>query len=191
MSFTDTPDFVTGADKHDTAFPEFSMEPIKNNFRSEREGKPVFEDAEFVTIRVPGDRKTEWHGRVTEEHRRRWPTQYAAFKAQQDAPTEGTPLKEWAALTRSQVLELAAANVKTVEQLAALPDDLLHRAVSMGGFALREKATRFLEQAAGVAVAERLAAEKEEAQANMQVMQQTIDALRSEVEALKKAGAQE
>lgn len=188
MSYIDaTPDFVTGAEQKDTAFPEFRMEPVKNEFETNRQGKPVYTDVEYVTIRVPGDRKTEWDGKVTDVHRQRWPRHYAAFKAQQEMPSEGMPLKEWAALTRSQVLELAAANVKTVEQLADLPDELLNKAVSMGGFALRDKAKRFLEQAAGAATAERLAAEKQQLEDNMTVMQQTIDALKAQVEKLTAA----
>ena len=184
MSFRDsTPDFVANAGERDTAFAEFRLEPVKNNFRTEREGKPVFEDIEYVTIRVPGDRKTEWDGRVTAEHRGRFPREYAAFKAQQELPTEGTPLREWAPVTRSQVLELAAANVKTVEQLANLPDDLLNKSVSMGGFALRDKAKRFLDQAAGAAIGERLAAENAEKDAKIGDLQQQIDALREALSA--------
>lgn len=184
MSFDDTPSFMTGATERDTSFPEFRMEPVLNKFKSDHAGHPVYEEFEFVTIRVPGDRKTEWDGRVNDTHKRRWPQAYAAFKSQQEAPTEGVPLTEWPAITRSQVLELAAANCKTVEQLANLPDEHLNKSVSMGGYALREKAKRYLEQAAGSAVAERLAAEKAVGEAKMEVMQQTIEALKAEVEKL-------
>jgi len=191
MSFTDTPDFMTNAADKDTSFPEFRMEPVKNNFKSDRDGKPVYEETEFVTIRVPGDRKTEWDGQVNDSHRQRWPRQYAAFKAQQEAPTDGTPLKEWPAITRSQVLELAVANCKTVEQLASLPDDLLSKSVSMGGFALRDKAKRWLEQAQGSALTERLAAESAEKDAKMEVMQQEVAALKAALDKLTAQGTEQ
>lgn len=185
MSFTDnTPEFQAGADKQDTSFPEFRMEAVKNNFESVRQGRPVFEEKEFITIRVPGDRKTEWSGPVKDEHRRRWPRHYAAFKSEQEAPSEGMPLSEWPAVTRSQVLELASANVKTIEQLAKLPDDLLNKAVNMGGFHLREKAQRWIEQANGAEPMERLAAENAELKDKLAVMKADQDDLKRRVDEL-------
>lgn len=154
-----TPDFDAAADKGDNARPRFYSKPVKNNFRSESEGRPVFEDKEFVEILVPGDRKTVVDTLVKDEHKRRWPREYAAFKAGQEVPVEGTPLEEWPQITRSQVEELKFAHIRTVEQLASLPDDPLNRSVSMGGFALREKAQRYLEALNGNAQTEALAAE--------------------------------
>ncbi|WP_395443572.1 hypothetical protein [Caulobacter sp. UC70_42] len=124
MMFDDgTPDFDAAADKGDNARPRFYSKPVKNNFRSESEGRPVFEDKEFVEILVPGDRKTVVDTLVKDEHKRRWPREYAAFKAGQEVPVEGTPLEEWPQITRSQVEELKFAHIRTVEQLASLPDD--------------------------------------------------------------------
>lgn len=154
-----TPDFDAGADKNDNARPRFYSKPVKNNFRSETEGRPVFEDKEFVEILVPGDRKTVVDTLVKEEHKRRWPREYAAFKAGQEVPVEGTPLEEWPQISRSQVEELKFAHIRTVEQLASLPDDALNRSVSMGGFALREKAQRHLEALKGSSQTEAQAAE--------------------------------
>jgi hypothetical protein len=180
-----TPEFQTGAGERDNAIPEFEMRPVKNNFKSEQSGKPVFEEQEFITIRVPGDRKTEWCGRVTEEHKARFPRHYAAFKQQQEAPTEGTPLAEWPAVTRSQVLELAAVHIKTVEQIAELSDDLLNKAVPMGGYALRDKAKRWLEQAAGNAPTEALAAENALLKENQEVMQRQMDEMKKALAAMQ------
>ncbi len=190
MSFIDTtPDFQAGAKDQDTAYPEFRMQPVQNNFESARQARPVFEEKEFVHIFVPGDRKSEWDGHVKPEHRQRWPRHYAAFKASQEMPTEGTPLAEWPAVTRSQVLELAAANVKTVEQLAGLPDDLLSKAVSMGGLGLREKALRFLEFAKGAAPMEALAAENADLKSKMAAMQADHEDLKRRVNEMSAAKA--
>src|SRR4051812_39375598 len=132
------PAFVTDI-KGDGARPRFYMKPIKNNFQSDLKGTPVFEDREFVEILVPGDRKTVWEGFVSAEHKGRWPREYAAFKAGQEVSVDGFALEEWPAITRSQVEELRFAHVRTVEQLATLPDDALNKTISMGGFSLREK----------------------------------------------------
>ncbi len=84
--------------------------------------------------------------RVKDEHRERWPTKYAAFKANMEAPESGTPLDEWAGVGRSQVMELNSVHIRTVEQLAGLSDSQLAKAIPMGGNALRAKAQRFIEQ---------------------------------------------
>lgn len=159
MLLDDTPDFDVNAEKGDNARPRFYIKPIQNNFKSEEEGRPVFEDREFVEILVPGDRKTVVDTFVKEEHRRRWPREYAAFKAGLEVPTEGTPLEEWPAITRSQVEELRFGHIRTVEQLAELPDNALNATVPMGGYKLREKAQRWLEAQKGNSQAEAQAAE--------------------------------
>jgi hypothetical protein len=176
------PDFDINARDKDNAIPEFKMETLR---LPDVEGKPHFGEFEFVTIRVPGDRKSEWYGRVTDEHRRRFPRAYNAWKQGLEAPTEGTPLKECAWIGRAQVEELAFAHVKTVEQLAALSDAQLKGAVPMNGYVLREKAQRHLEQIAGAAPNEKLAAENAELKANMAVMQANMDELLKRLSAVE------
>ena len=161
MAFIDTPDFDEKAlaKEQDGARPRFFMEPVQNNFRTEQEGRPCFDDVEMVEILVPGDRKTEWFGRVTQVHKERWPRYYAAFKENMDAPSDGTPLEQLPGVTRSQVEELRFMKVRTIEALAGLPDDLLMKVAPMSGRPLREKAQRWLEALVVDAPTERLAAE--------------------------------
>lgn len=172
---SETPDFDTKARERDTAIPMFKMEVQQG---APVDGKPTFNEVEMVEILVPADRNSAWYGRVTDEHRHvRFPKQYAAWKAGQEAPTTGTPLSQVAWLTRSQVEELAFNHVKTVEQLAELSDQGLQNAVRMGGHALREKAQRHLQTIAGAAPNEKLAAENAELKANMDVMKGQMDDL--------------
>ena len=185
---SDAPDFDVNARDRDNAIPRFEMKPIRI---ADKDGKPQFEDREFVEILVPGDRKTGWYGLVNEEVRTRFPKQYAAWKAGLEAPTEGTPLSECAWLGRAQVEELAFAQVKTVEQLAALTDAQLKATVAMNGYALREKAQRHLEQLAGSAPNEKLAAENATLRANMETMQRQMDDLMERVKATEAQRAQE
>lgn len=189
MSFSDTPDFIPSADKSDTAIPRFYTKPVQNNFKSEQEGRPVFEDRDFVEILVPGDRKTVSDGFVRDEHKRRWPRHYAAFKAQSEIPLDGTPVEQWASITRSQAEELKFAHVRTVEQLAALPDDALNKTMSMGGYALREKAQRHLEALAGSAPMEKLAAENAAKDAKIAAMDAQMKDLLARVDAMTAAKA--
>jgi hypothetical protein len=187
---SETPDFIApkAGGERDTAMPRFYVKPVKNEFKSNEKGHPVFEDREYVEIHIPGDRGTVTDRQVRPEDRDRWPREYAAFKAGQEAPVEGTPLTEWPAITRSQAEELKFGRVYTVEQLAALPDDLLNRTVSMGGFSLREKAKRFLEAAQGNAPMEKLAAENEEQRATINALQEQMKAL---TEQMAKLSAQQ
>ena len=50
-------DFVLpgSANDRDIAFPRFFQKAKKLNFRSEQEGKPVFETRHYVEITTPGD----------------------------------------------------------------------------------------------------------------------------------------
>lgn len=177
MSFIDTPDFDPDARKRDGAIPRFYIEPRKNNFRSEQEGRPCFDDAEKVEILIPGDRRSAWDGLVKDEHRKRFPREYAAFKAGLDAPEAGTPIAQMPGITRSQAEELAFSHVKTIEALANLPDDLLSKAVGMGGHALRAKAQRWIEATNGAAPMEKLAAENDQLKAMMAEMQARMEAM--------------
>ena len=175
--------FVEGnKDVKDNTIPRFYVRAVKNEFRSQTEGRPIFEDREYVEILVPGNRGTVVDRAVKEEDRYRWPRQYQAFKQQQEEVLEGTPIEEWAAITRSQAEELKHVHVRTVEVLASLTDEQLAKAVPMGGHGLREKAQRFVEQAAGGAPAEALAAKLEEQATIMASMEAQVGELTRRLE---------
>lgn len=168
MSFIDTPDFVeTSKDRErDGAVPRFYEEAVQNMRRTEEDGCARFDQVEMVEIHIPGDRRTIHHSPVRDEHKRRWPGQYKAFKDGLEAPLDGDPLAEWPPLNKAQVQELASQGVKTVQQLANLTDSQLGRAVPMNGFALREKAQRWVESVSDHAPIERLAAENAQLRAD-------------------------
>ena len=130
----------------DKMIPRFYLKPVRQGFRSEAEGREVYEDREYVEIIVPGDKHSIVDVAVKDEHRDRWSRQYEAFKKSQDAPEEGTPIEEWAPIGASQALELKSSHVRTVEHLAGLSDSQLAKVVPMGGYGLREKAKAWLQQ---------------------------------------------
>lgn len=182
---SDAPDFMTtNNNQRDTAIPRFYIEPQRNNARSEADGVPRFDDVEFVEILIPGDRNSVAVQVVREEHRQRWPAAYAAFKANSEAPTDGTPLTELPGMTRSQAEELAFQHVRTIEVLASLSDDQASKAVSMGGFALRDRAKRYLDSTAGDAAAEKLAAENREKDAKIEALEAQMADLVKRIEAM-------
>lgn len=176
MSYTDaTPEFrVPAGQERDTTMARFYMETVEDKAASTREGKPMFMEREKVEIHVPGDRNTVVDRLVNDEHRNRWPRLYAAFKARETVPLEGTPIGEWAAIGRAQAEELKYAHILTVEILADLPDDALRRAVKMGGVALRDKAQRWLKDVNDRAPMEKLAAEGAAKDAKIAVLEQQM-----------------
>lgn len=143
----------------DTARPHFYVEAIKNNAKSEAEGRPIFEDREMVKITIPGDRLSNWVGYVTDVHRERWPEHYAAFKRGEARASVGTPLEHWPcdSLTVARVAELKALNILSVEELASVPDNTLPR-IGMGARALRDQAKAYIANAKGGAETAAMAA---------------------------------
>lgn len=135
----------------------FNLEPKQNEERSRVEGRPIFEDLEYVEIMVPGDRNNIVHRPVRPEDRQKYARQYAAFKGGQGEALSGTPLAEWPGISRSEVAELAHFNIRSVEQLATVGDGHLQR---MGPLlALRQRARDFIEKAKGNAPLEQMRAE--------------------------------
>lgn len=135
----------------------FSLEPMLNEERSASEGRPIYEEAEFVTIMVPGDRDNVVVRQVTEADKARFPRQYAHWKNTGLESETGTPLAAVPWLTKALVEELKHFNVRTVEQLANLSDG--NAAKFMGIQVLKQKAQAYLSAAAGGAPLEKMQAE--------------------------------
>jgi hypothetical protein len=149
----------------------FFMRAIKHEFNSKIAGRNVYIDVPYVEILTPGSRDT-LVTEATEQYRRRFPKQWAAFEARQEAPMEGTPLSEIPWLGRSQVAELNFMNVKTVEQLINMPDNLGQGI--MGFQQLKDRAKRFMDAAAGEAVTAKLDAKIEEQSMLIDKLQQQV-----------------
>jgi hypothetical protein len=169
---------------------QFYVQAVKLEFESAKQGRPIFKDQEFVAIIIPGIHGTSSHQPVNDEHRERWPKEYAAFKAGQEAPTEGTPLADWpnSAMTRSLVEELAYYNVRTVEQLATLDEAALAR-IGLGAQQLRATARTFLEVArTGTAPLEKMLKTIEELTARADRQDAVIEAQAAEIDRLRPEG---
>lgn len=124
----------------------FYLKAVRQGFQSEKEGREIFADQEFIEILIAGDNTRRIDREVKEEDKTRFSAQYQAFKNQQAVVHEGTPLESWAAVSAATVLNLKAMNVHTVEQLSAVSDGLLTR-LGTGAQTLRDKAKTFLKTA--------------------------------------------
>ena len=162
---------------------QFSLDAVEDMDASIKEGRPVHKEVETITIIVPGDRDTIVR-QVRESDREQFATQYAAFKNKQEQPVMGTMLSSLPFLTKAQVADLYAANVRTAEQLANMSDVLAQK--FMGMHNLRKRAKDFLDAAAGNAPIERMNKELEVRDNTIAVLQKALDDQGKKIEELLK-----
>lgn len=163
---------------------KFYFEPVRDDEKSKAAGRAIHVDREYITILTPG-KKDEVVRPAREEDHMRFPAQYAAFKKGEEQIT-GTRLSEWSGIGRSQVRDMEAVNVLTVEQLAGLDDVNLQR-LGMGARELRDRAKAFMEEAAGGAPIARLIAENAEKDSQIAALTQQIKDLAARVQAQEAA----
>jgi len=144
---------------------EFYMEAELQSFKSEEEGRPIYEDVPYVRIMFPGDntkkvvRPANMKGTdTTPSDPQRWPKQWEAFKNQSVQANEGTPIDQWPPLSKSMALSLKAMNIHTVEQLAGVSDTAL---TWLGARDLREKAKAYIASATDSAAVLKLQSENQ------------------------------
>lgn len=177
---------------------EFYSEAVENKAKSAVEGRPIYEDREFVKIKFPGDPKRVHVAPANEGYRRdqetnAWisyredfPKHYERFKAGMEQMAEGTPISELPFLTEAKRKELRALNILTAEQLAGLDGSFLSR-LGMGGRALKDQATAYLSHARDTALESRLAGENAELRDQIALMQRQIAELAQARPAVKTA----
>lgn len=149
------PEFVGAFNPDSRLSARFFTKPLQNNFRSEIEGRPIFEDIEMVEIHVPGDKYNIVCQPTREDHKKRFPLQWAHYanRKEGDQRLAGkTPINQWPRLTPAQAEELRHMKFLSVEDVANASDTALQALGMVGGmspFAFREHAQRFLQAAAG------------------------------------------
>jgi hypothetical protein len=137
----------------------FDRRPMQDMEETAKQGRPIFQELDFIHIWTPGDKTTEIDTLVNDHYRERFAAKYAAYLAGMDQDAlDGTPLGQWTGLTAAQVMELSFFKVKTVEQLAGMSDDNLSK-LGPGYMARRKAAITYLEQAKGNAPLEKMQAE--------------------------------
>lgn len=160
----------------DTAIVRFEIDSVELTAQSEATGSPVFEEREFAIIRHPGDRTYEQREIVREDHKRRWPAAYAAFKAGNEAPLHGTPITEWPPINKAQVRTLQYLEIRTVESLAALTDDVVQK-IGTGGMTLRSKAQTWLAERTKGAASMAAVAERDKLRAELDAVKEQLATL--------------
>lgn len=152
-------------------------------------GRPIYKEFDFVRINVPGDSLNEIDTYAREEHKARFPRQWAHYQNQVGDHQDivGTPLEQWTQITRSQADELRGLKFPTVESIAGASDQQIQKvgmAAGMNPYAFRDKAKAFLNLASQVGETNQREAELEElrkknaeADAKLAQQQEQINAL--------------
>lgn len=157
-------------------FPIFSIEAVKDDEETAKQGREIFKDVEWVKIHIVGDNLTEISRPVTDEDRKRFNQHYQAFKNQGIQLNSGTPLTEWTLIGKAMAMNLKSLNIHTVEQLAAVSDGNLNW---MGARELQAKAKSWLEAAEKNAGISALQGENEKLKIEMEALKNQMAALLS------------
>lgn len=156
-------------------YASFSIEAVQIPFKSEQEGRPIFEDREFVRIVIAGDRNSEVYREATAIDKERFGEVYDRFKRGMNDREQlvGTPLSQWPAMSPREIKELEGINIFTVEQLASLSDTAKQK-FGMGANEYVAKAKAYLDKAKGGAQASAMAAENERLKSDIETLRQQI-----------------
>ncbi len=143
------------------AYVEFSTISKELPRRSKEEGRYVAVDVDIVTVRQIGATDSvifeveRWlrdndasvkAKRLSPEHARQYAQMYQLWKAGQEMPVEGTPIKGWAVISPAQQETIIRAGVRTVEDLATMNAEAAGK-IGMGAMMIKNRAQAWVAQA--------------------------------------------
>jgi len=183
----DNPDFVGAKNPDSVLQVVFYSKPMPNEFESNKQGRPIFYDADFVKIMIPGDKDSIIDTFAREDHKKRFPLHWAHYQNKHggDSREIGTPLAQWPRLTASQAEELKGLKFFTVEAIAHASDAQLQKigmAAGMAPYAFREHAQRFLALAQGDSAAQAAEEKAKQLEAEKQALVDQMAADKAETE---------
>jgi len=114
------------------------------------QGRPIFDEGEYMQLMVPGDRNHVIVRPISEDDKHRFAKQYEDWKKNNsDEGIIGTTLEAWNQMSLSQIEEFRYFGVRTVEHMASLRDDVMLK--MPGAIKLKEQAQIFLDAAKAAA----------------------------------------
>lgn len=160
------------------ALVEFYRDAVQNNFKSAQEGRPIYDEKDFVRIQTPGDTRTVIQRIASDQDKQRFPKAWEAYLRGVELAQEGTPLEEWNLVSRSQTKELKHVGIATVEALASVSDANLQR-MGPGYQQLRLRAQQYLDSSQDNAKATAWAREKEALEERVRLLEEANAALKA------------
>ena len=178
----DVSDFADRNAGDKSVYVKFYTRPKENEAKSTEAGRPIYDDVDYVEIRTPGNSTNVVQRPVTDMDKKRFPQQYAMFKAGDAEQISGTPLAEAPWITRSQVEELAYLRIRTMEQLANVGDDVCTRVPGM--FKLKQRAQQMLAKSEQEAPFIKMQEENTELRNSVESLRQTVEEQARQIQAL-------
>lgn len=160
----------------------FYMHYIEDPAETEKQGRPIYKDCEFIRIMTPGDRNNVIDRPIRPEDKSRFARQYAHYKETGGQAVIGTVLEEWPLATRAMTENLKSLGFHTVEQLAEARDDIVLN--NPGMMQLRDRAKHYLEVSKGNAPLTQLEAKLADANNEREVLARQVAELSARVEEL-------
>lgn len=162
---------------------EFEDDAIHQPFESEKAGRAIYKQVAFISIIFPGDKTKKTYRPATDEDKRRFSIQWAAYEKGEKAVENGTPITQWNYLSKSQALELKHMGFWTVELLANATDTAISGLI--GGNAIRAQAQTFLAATKDDSKFTAMTAENEKLKIQAQAQADTIETLKLRLDALE------
>ena len=173
----------------------FEKRPKEDKEASRLAGSVIYEDINYVLVTPPYSKdvfeskvelwfenveKNVRNGRTPQKWFDYWKECYARWKKGEEAPLNGTSVKNWSAITPAQVKTLLVANIVTIEDLAIANDEGIRR-LGMGGVDLKNKARAYVQATkdTGPLVMENAALKKE-----VEILNGTVSSLSEKIEIL-------
>lgn len=176
-------------ERNSTLAIKFTLEPVQNDIKTKKRGRPIFDDVAFITIRIPGDIDTRVRP-VRIEDKVAYPRAYLAFlRKESQHAVSGTPLAEWGQMKRNMIEEAKHQSIHTVEQLSALTDPGLQR-LGPGWQELRQKARDYVAQTKDGAALGRLRDELETERSQRKTLEGMLKEQGVKIDQLMKAQPQ-
>ncbi len=164
---------------------EMGFDTRPNARKSKKAGYEVHEEVPCIRVTVPGElNKSVREGPIRPDEKVRFPRAYAALMAldKEAPPIDGMPIEHWPRVTRVMAMTLKAANIPTVEAMAAVDDNNISK-IGPEGPRLRSEAKAFLQVSHDAAAAQRIQAESDAKDALLADMQRQIRELAAKLEA--------
>lgn len=163
----------------------FHAVQVKNNFKSDVEKRPIFEEKIFIKKLVPGDSTLVIDRPVRDSDIEDFPVEWARFEQKKEQKVAGTPIEAWTIVSETQKAEFKAMHIYTIDQFANLPDNAGDKI--MGFNDLRTKARAFIAAAQDAAMFDKIRAETDAKLAQQEEEMAQLRALVTQLTA-KKAG---
>lgn len=139
------------------------------------QGFPVFAEVCYCEIRLKDNVSEIFDQPASIDKIRRFPQEYALYQHQRKQASTGTPLEQFAFLSKPEIESLKVRGIFSVESLSALDDT---KANTLGVIKAREQARKFIEQAKDNHCIEQWRKKEEQYLAKISSLEEDLKALR-------------